>query len=226
MADAPAKESDASKHPARTFSNLALPIADVPLVVESIDEYTTRLSNGASKREITAVKMYRDSAGRMRIERSIGYPDGPSLTIQIFDHEKGFMALLDTESKIAHCVAVPKPEQSGTHVRFIFLGGPLVALAGEKKSNTESLGTKTIAGAEFEGQRLTTAMEAEPSLVSVQEYWISGPLGLIGSMSSSGPDTAEDIRLQRLDRTEPDPALFVIPGDYAVQDLGDLGPNL
>ena len=225
MAGASAKEPETPKHPARTFSNLALPIADVPLVLESIDEYTTTLPDGASKREVTAVKTYRDSAGRMRIERDIDYPDGPSSLIQIFDHQKGFMALLDTESKIAHRVTIPKPELPGAQPRFIFLGGPLVALAGEKKFNSESLGSQTIAGAEFEGHRFITTMEGE-SLVGIQEHWMSRELGLIGFMSSSGPDIAETVRIQRLERTEPDPALFVIPGDYSVQDLGHFGPDL
>jgi hypothetical protein len=227
MLGASAKESETRKPPARTFSNLALPISGVPFALETIEEYTTRLPDGTAKRDVGTVKTYRDAMGRMRIERNVDSPDGPVPMIQIFDYEEGFMALLDTGSKIAHRVTIPKkPEHPGAQPRFMILGGPLVALSGEKKSSAERLGSQTIAGAEFEGHRLTTTIEGEPSLVGIQEHWMSVELGLIGSMSSSGPGIEETVRIQRLDRTDPDPALFVIPGDYSVQNLGSLDTDV
>ena len=92
-------------------------------------------------------------------------------------------------------------------------------LPGEKINNTQSLGTQTIEDHEFEGHRTTTTMDGEPPVVGMQEYWSSQELGLIGLMSSSSPDEESTVRMQRLDRTEPDPGLFVIPSDYSVVDL-------
>jgi len=227
MTGASAKEPETPKCPARTLSNLALPIFGVPLAFESVEEYSTRLGDGTTKRDVATVRTYRDAAGRMRIERNIDSPDGPVALIQIFDYADGFMALLDNGSKTAHRVAIPKPEQLGAQWKFMLLGGPLVALPGEKNFNAESLGTQTIAGTEFEGHRLTTTMQDDPSLKGIQEHWMSMELGLIGLMSSSGPDAEEStVRIQRLERTEPDPVLFVIPSDYSVQDLGSLGPDV
>jgi hypothetical protein len=163
----------------------------------------------------------------MRIERNIDSPEGPVPLIQIFDYAEGFMALLDNGSKIAHRVMLPKPQQPGAPPKFMLLGGPLIARSGEKKFDTVGLGTQTIAGAEFEGHRLTTTMQDDPSIKGIQEHWMSVELGLIGLMSSSGPDGEEGtVRIQRLERTEPDPVLFVIPADYSVQDLGSLGPDV
>jgi hypothetical protein len=48
---------------------------------------------------------------------------------------------------------------------------------------------------------------------------MSTELGLIGSTSSSEPDITESVRILRLERTEPDPSLFVIPSDYSVVDM-------
>jgi hypothetical protein len=223
MPGASIKEPENPKRPARTFSNLVLPIPGVPLAIESIEEYITRPGEGTSKRDVSMVKTYRDAAGRMRIERNLDSPDGPVPLIQIFDHAEGFMALLDTGSKTAHRLTVPKPEQSAGqpigHPRFMF-SAPLVALSGEKTFKTEGLGTQTIAGVEFEGHRTTTTIEGEPPLIGTHEYWMSMGLGLIGLTSSSDPDSEGSAKIQQVERTEPDPALFVIPGDYSVQDLG------
>src|SRR6185436_19555447 len=126
------------------FSNLALPIAGVPIVFESIEEHTSKLEDGTLKKEVATTKTYRDSMGRMRIERNINFGGESVFLIQIFDYTAGFVALLDTSSRIAHRITVPQIEQPGAQPGFIF-AGPLVALPGEKKCHTESLGTQTIA---------------------------------------------------------------------------------
>jgi hypothetical protein len=226
VADLSTERSEIPPRPARTFSNIALPIPDVPLAFESIEEYTIRFSDGTSKSEVTTVKTYRDAAGRMRIERKFDSPHGRVLLIQIFDYAAGFMVLLEIDSKIAHRARTRKVDQPVAQPKFIFFGGPLAAAPGEKKFNSEALGKQTIAGAEFEGHRLTTTIEGEPSLVSIQEHWMSVELGLIGFMSSSGPDLEETVRIRRMDRIAPDPVLFVIPGDYPIQELGDFSADL
>jgi len=209
-----------------TFSNLALPIAGVPIVFESIEEHTSKLADGTLKTEVATTKTYRDSAGRMRIERNVNFSGGSVFLIQIFDHAEGFMALLETGSKTAHRVIMPKLGQPGAQgpPRFMFTG-PLVALPGEKTCNTDSLGTETIAGAEFEGYRVTTTIQGQPSIVGIQEHWTSVDLGLIGLTSSSGPDSEDSVRIQRLERTEAEPTLFVIPSDYSVVDVGHFGSD-
>lgn len=221
-----AKEPESPKRPACTLSNLALPIPGVPLAFEAIEKRTIRLPDGTAETKIDRVKTYRDSTGRMRIERSLDSPQGTVPLIQIFDHPAGFVALLETGLKIAHRASIPKPEGPVAQPRFMFLGGPLVGLSGERTFHTESLGMQTIEGAEFEGHRLTTTILSPSQVVGIQEHWISRDLGVIGFMRSFNPDTEETVRIQHLDRTEPDAALFVIPPDYAVQDLGSLGPDV
>jgi hypothetical protein len=38
-------------------------------------------------------------------------------------------------------------------------------------------------------------------------------------IDASGPDWKHTATLRKLDRTEPDPALFVIPSDYTISEL-------
>jgi len=222
MAGVSAKEPENRPRPARAFSNLALSISGIPLVIESIEEHDTKLPEGTSKREVATTTTYRDSSGRLRIERNVDFGGGSVFLIQIFDYVDGFTTFLDPDSKTAHRLAIPKPEQPPgqptPRPRFVSIA-PLVALSGEKTFKSESLGTQIIEGVEFEGHRTTTTMVDDPSLIGIQEHWRSAELGLIGLTSSSDPDTEESVKIQRSDRKEPDPSLFVIPSDYSVVDL-------
>src|SRR5882724_10853286 len=111
MAGAAAKEPENPQRPARAFSNPALPISGVPLTFEIIEERDTKLPDGTSKREVATTTTYRDSEGRMRIESNVDLGGESVLFIQIFDYVDGFTALLDMDSKTAHRIAMPKPEQ-------------------------------------------------------------------------------------------------------------------
>jgi len=42
---------------------------------------------------------------------------------------------------------------------------------------------------------------------------------LIGLVKHSGPDGEFTARIQNVDRTIPDPALFIIPADYRIRDI-------
>jgi hypothetical protein len=70
---------------------------------------------------------------------------------------------------------------------------------------------------------MTTTSDDQPSLVAVFEHWMSRELGLIGLQKYSGPDAKNTSRIEKIDRTPPDPALFVIPADYSIREL-ESGP--
>ncbi len=130
----------------------------------------------------------------------------------------GFIAVLVRQAKLAHCVKFPKSKSTdGWGVG----AGPkgLVGVKGTTAQKTESLGKRTIEGVEFEGARMTTTSGEQPSLVAVDESWISEELGLIGLLKHSGPDSEMTSRIQNVDRTIPDPALFFIPADHRIRDV-------
>jgi hypothetical protein len=206
--------------PARTRSTLVLPIKGVPLSVETIEEYVTKNPDGTSTRTADKNKVYRDAAGRMRSEMEIADPtDGPVELIMLVDPVDGFIAVLETSNKIAHRM---KYQTGSSGIAITFAGRGLIDVPGTKTHKTEALGKQIIDTIEYEGSRMTTTSDDQPSLVSVSERWMSNELGLIGSQKYSGPDGEITSRIQNINRNAPDPALFVIPADYSLRELGPL----
>lgn len=198
---------------------MVLPITGVPLSVEKIEEYVSKGPDGTSATEIGKSKYYRDAVGRTRMEVELVEPFGdPILMIQLDNRVDGFIAVLETQAKLAHRVKFPKsnsPDEWGIGI------GPngLVGVSGKTTRKTEDLGKQSIGGVECAGQRTTTTSDDRPSLVAVDELWMSKELGLIGLVKHSGPDGEMTSRIQNVDRTVPDPALFVIPSDYRIRDM-------
>ena len=197
------------------------PVPRGPLAVETIAEFATKNPDGTSTNRIDKNKVYRDAAGRLRSEMEVRDAfGGPVLVIILADPVESSIAVLETWNKIAHRL---KGESGGG------IGesrGPtgLMTVSGKKTQKTENLGARTIEGLEFEGTRTTTSSDEQPSLVAVDESWESKELGLFGLVKHSGPDGEMTSRIQNVDRTVPDPALFVIPADYRIRDMGPAGP--
>lgn len=195
---------------------MVLPISGLSLSVENIEEYVSKSPDVTSAIEISKSKCYRDAAGRMRTEaNSI---DGTLRAIVLDNPIDGFIAVLDPQTKLAHRVKFPK--SSSTDGWGVGAGpNGLAGVSGKTTRKTEDLGKRTMEGIEFEGTRTTTTSDEQPSLVAVDESWGSKELGLIGLVKHSGPDSQMTSRIQNVDRTAPDPALFVIPADYRIRDV-------
>jgi hypothetical protein len=214
----------ASAQVPRESPTMVLPITGVPLSVEKIEEYVSKRPDGTSATEIVKSKYYRDAVGRTRMEVELVQPFGdPIPTIQLDNRVDGFIAVLETQAKLAHRVKFPKsslPDEWGIGI------GPsgLVGVSGKTTRKTEDLGKQSIGGVECAGQRTTTTSDDRPSLVAVDELWMSKELGLIGLVKHSGPDGELTSRIQNVNRTVPDPTLFIIPADYRIRDIGPAGP--
>ncbi len=208
----------------RDLPRMVLPVPGVPLSVESIEEYVTKNPDGTSATEINKTKYYRDAAGRMRSEMEMrDSAAGTLVWVVLDDSVDGFAAVLETEAKIAHRAKFPKP--SSPDGWFIGLGpNGLVGVSGKMTRKTEDLGKQSIGGVECAGTRTTTTSDDQPSLIAVDELWISKEFELIGLVKHSGPDSEMTVRIQNVDRTVPDPALFVIPADYRIRDMEPPGP--
>jgi len=203
---------------------LVLPVRGAPLVVDTLEEQNRKLPDGGSRSEIIdKATIYRDGEGRMRTERHLLDPAGRHFPVVVMDLNEGFMAILDAASKVAY--RVPWQKAGPGQLSFGFLGGALSAVAGEKKLTTESLGRQIIQGLEFEGTRITTTVEGQPSLKGIDERWMSTQLGLIGLSESFSSITGQNTaKIQRVERREPDSALFIIPGDYVIREVESPGP--
>jgi hypothetical protein len=203
---------------------MVLPIPGVPLSLEAIEVYVTKNADGTSATEINKTKYYRDAAGRMRSEMEMhDSAAGTVVWVVLDDSIDGFAAVLETQAKIAHRVKLPKarsPDDWG-----IGLGtNGLVGVTGKMTRKTEDLGKQSIGGVECAGTRTTTTSDEQPSLMAVDDVWMSKELELIGLLKHSGPDSEMTARIQNVDRTVPDPALFVIPADYRIRDMEPPGP--
>ena len=206
-----------------TPATLVLPGSGAPLSAETVEERTTKLPDGTSKTDVLTSKVFRDADGRMRMEMNIEGPNRESAPmIQILDRPDGFMAILVPEQRMAARFEFPKSGDAGFAVSF--LGDPLIRVPGKKSVKTEKLGTQTIDGIEYEGERTTTTSDEQPSLVGVEERWEARELGLFGLMKSSGPDQQSTAKLTNVKRSAPDPNLFKIPPDYVVREMQMDGP--
>jgi hypothetical protein len=105
-------------------------------------------------------------------------------------------------------------------------GGPYVTFG--TQATSESLGTKVMHGLTVEGTRTTmmvrfggTEAEDAPIIKVVQERWYSPELQLDVMFTSDDPRqaTITVTRYTKIQRGEPDPALFRPPSGYTVKDL-------
>ena len=175
-------------------------------------------------------KTFRDSQGRTREERYMPVPPGAPqnlrwLSIRILDPVAGVGYMFNMRETVAirvQCAPVsPRPaptaaQQAAAEARQ--------AARSRMTSETESLGTQTIQGVLAEGMRTTTTYPAgsvnnDQPFVGVHEVWYSPELKMEVFSKSSDPLRGEFIeRLAQIDRSEPDPSLFLPPSDYAIED--------
>ena len=191
---------------------------------------------------------YRDSAGRTRTEFTFPVPPGarpngqsPPVRITILDPVAGFRYELNSTDKVALRTATPVPRSANGQPRQVLnaqgaatgLGlvvnpnGVLVgngAAANRPKSTSESLGTQMIEGLNADGTRRTTTWPVgsignDREIVVTNENWFSKQLQVEVLTKTSDPRMGESTtKLTNISLVEPDPALFIPPGDYTVKD--------
>jgi hypothetical protein len=191
--------------------------------------------------------MYRDSQGRTRTERWLSPPllqpdatkeRAPRL-IQIYDPVEGFSYTLDRRKHIARRVAVQtlaeaptKKAQTSADVANGQLTLPSLGRLGAGANNPrrpdmkrEPLGTEMIDGIEAEGWRttITTAAGAignDKPIAHGCEIWHATDLQILVLSKCTDPRSGHStMRLKILDRSEPDPTLFMVPSEYTI--VGD-----
>jgi len=204
---------------ASTPATMVMPIPGAQLSVESMEEYVIKNPDGTSTSGTRTTKFFRDAEGRMRIEMEILQAFGdPILMTQLADPVDGFLTVLETRAKVAHRLKTAKEGARGGIALSLGRNG-LMGVTGKTTMKTEDLGKQTIEGIEFQGVRTITTSDEQPSLIAIDDRWMSKELGLIGLLKHTGPDGESTTRIQHADRTAPDPVLFTIPDDYQIRDL-------
>lgn len=209
-------------------------VGGAPYCAEVTSERFQTLADGTHiTNKSHSTKECRDSEGRTRSENS---PSGAQV-VEIHDPVSGFRYLLDVQNRIAHRFA-PPAEKTNSVASYVQTGRANALAASpapgrpvtpaqppdRPQSSTESLGTQVIEGILVEGQKTTTTiptgmMGNDRPIVRVSESWFSPELKRTLLFKNSDPRMGEStMRLESIDRTEPDPALFRVPADYEVVD--------
>lgn len=217
-----------------------------PYSAEETSERVQTLADGTHITESQgSVKLYRDSSGRTRTERTLPVPRGagtftPPTIVEIFDPVAGVHYRLDEGSRTAHKTSVrmappppPPPPNSASirATRVVRLLPARIGAAGaadndalRPQTTRESLGTQTIEGVMAEGTRTTTtypigSIGNDRPITTTNEVWMSPELRMTVLTKNSDPRSGDSTtRMTNISRADPDPSLFQVPADYQVVD--------
>jgi len=211
-----------------------------PYSATGTTETVQTLADGNHIVHTNASHYYRDSSGRTRTELSLSAV-GPftleesSTVVMITDPVAKQRFVLHTEQKRADVlplgplalVASPGGAKHATAAGVASTSTPARCLpgTGSVPAKTVSLGQKTLAGLPATGSKTEYTIPAgqignEQPITVTSEKWVSEELGVTVSSTLHDPmigDTQFD--LSQIERTEPDPSLFVVPAEYALNDV-------
>jgi hypothetical protein len=210
------------------------PITRAPYSGEIVSETVQTLADGTHiRRTMTSTKVYRDSLGRTREERSPfqGPADqAPNATerptlIEILDPVGQVKYTLDVRGKVAHRQMLLAPGGAPILGLVPSPGGLAEPITDSIVPHTvrEKLENQIIEGVLAQGTRITTTLP-EGSIgndrpIIVQEYWRSVELKVPVLNTSTDPRSGERTeKLINISRSEPDQSLFQPPPDYTIVD--------
>jgi hypothetical protein len=188
--------------------------AGAPYSGQQVDVNVQTLADGSTISNATGFqqKAWRDSQGRVRVERSVIAGRGSSrlknvpILVSIQDPVAGFAYILDDQTRVVHRI-------------------PLATVASRVQASVSgNLGTQVIDGIEANGNRTTMVVPAntrgnsDPITVTRDE-WVSPELNLAILVVTTNPaQGVATSKISNLTRIAPDPTLFQIPLDYTLVD--------
>jgi hypothetical protein len=211
-----------------------------PLTAQITVTRDTTLADGNKIHHVSETTLYRDSQGRVRREMTVdvGTPATAGVKhtiITINDPVSGHRYTLDPANKTARELPGRKGHGGGPeHSHGPGLGpeagpGPHPDGLGDglkqllsKDVQQQQLGTKTIAGYESEGRRVTRTIAAgeignEKPIEVVTERWFSKDLQLPVLVVHTDPMMGTvTTKLTTVTKGDPDASLFQVPDDYKV----------
>jgi hypothetical protein len=161
---------------------------------------------------VSQAKAYRDASGRVRTESF--YDSGKPMDAVLRDPVQDVTVVLKFVQKAAFVLPLirPQPPPPG------------------KGWTVEQLPMRVIAGYPAQGRRFRRTIPAESTgtgqpVTTVEDVWVSNELGVILEQTFDDPRTGTSTKtVTELEKTVPDPTLFTIPIDYAMQKPTPAGP--
>jgi hypothetical protein len=224
------------------------PVFEAPFSADATTTVHAILADGTRLDQSTTDHYYRDSAGRVRVERPMaGLPAPRTMSERhirtLVDTDPGdrrsFVATLDAQTKTVRR-SLPRNLHAWTLVGGHFFGVPVGGVrfldfrrAGDLlltdpgafgDVRDEALGTRRIAGVTTTGRRLTVVVPPgygrnDEWTEMVDERWESAELQLLVYSWHSDSRSTIEYRLSNIRRTEPSAHLFEVPPDYTRADV-------
>jgi hypothetical protein len=195
-----------------------------PYSCELATESTKTAQDGTKfHHESVVTREYRDSLGRFRTESSVGVGGaGPEQKhIEIRDPVGQFVYMLDSRRLVARRAPLrttgTKPAQEIYQARTA--AGPR-----SQYVTRQPLGPRTMEGVYVEGFRFVTNFPAgmfgnDRAFVVTEERWVAPEMALAIFNKRTDPRFGETVmRRTKIQRGEPDPALFQVPPNYTIAD--------
>ena len=193
------------------------PVTGAPYSAVQNIQFQDTLANGNQINHAQQVKVYRDSQGRVRVDRTFTPPGATAARTSsvIFDPVGGFIYVLNPARQTAVKRPVPTPPADGQNP-------PEQRKPRGATVQTDDLGTQTINSLPATGTRTTTTIPAgaignTQAIQVVRETWVSTDLKIPVEIKTTNPmfgNTTMD--LTNIVRSEPDASLFQVPSNYTV----------
>jgi hypothetical protein len=200
------------------------PVANSPFSA-SVDILThEKLPDGTERIRTTTNHIARSASGRIYNERRLLVPATfkglpPVLSAHTYDPGSHLSVVLEPREHLAKQVilAHPNPVIPGF--------APLKVNPNPGPNRTEEeIGSQVFQGFTLQGIRKTHTVAAAASdtgqpLVVTDEYWFSPELSIYMIIKHNDPRTGEQlVTVSKVERAEPDPAVFAIPATFKVVD--------
>ena len=210
-----------------------IPITGAPYTAVQTNQMQQALAGGNLISRQEQSKVYRDSQGRVRRERTRTGPATsnaqPETIIAIFDPVAGYSYILNPVKMTA--IKMPVPQHNGPrgepdahpHGRFGGSGAQV---------QTDNLGTQTVNGVSATGMRRTETIPAgaignQQPIQIVRETWISTDLKVPVMIKSTDPRFGDMVmQLTNIVQAEPDASLFQVPSGYSIKTGGPHGGGM
>ena len=224
-----------------TASFMPSNIAGAPYTGIVITEHTEIRADGTRLVWPTEEQaVYRDSAGRTRINLYPGNCRIKACLVIIADPLAGFRYQINSDRKVVQRFPIPVsrppalgPTSEMTGPVGVISNRPImdgavrgIGMAGNHfKNESQFLGTQMIEGVSAQGGRVVTILEAgaagnDDEVAVTNENWVSIELRVLVLRKMLDPRYGNTIsRLTHVSLAEPDPVLFAPPVGYTIKDM-------
>ena len=202
------------------------PVTGAPYAAVQTTQIQRVLSDGNQVNRTEQSKVYRDSQGRTRSERTITPPASsgkqPYTVATIVDPVAGYRYLLNSSNMTAIQMKLPAPPSSTTSGTPPARPNPPNGV----QVSTVNLRTQTINSVAATGTQTTRTIPAgaignTQAITVVRTTWISTDLKVPVEIKSNDPRFGStDMELTNIQEGAPDASLFTVPSSYTVKTAG------